>query len=96
MKLEELLEYNVEFTEEELSAIYNFEDTLINILEILDAYKCDYIKTTQNKVFSYSDIESLLNKVEEITEFPEQSTFNEDDMSKITEEEEKKDEDKND
>ena len=35
------------------------------------------------------------NKVEEITEFPKQSTFNEDDMSKIVEEEEKKDENKN-
>ena len=36
------------------------------------------------------------NKVEEIKEFPEQSTFNEDDMSIIVEEEEEKDEDKND
>ncbi len=36
------------------------------------------------------------NKVEEITEFQEQSTFNDDDMSKIVEEEEKKDENKND
>jgi len=36
------------------------------------------------------------NKVEEITEFPEQSTFNEDDMSKIVDEEENKDENKND
>ena len=36
------------------------------------------------------------NKVEEIKEFPEQSTFNEDDMSKIVEEEENKDENKND
>ena len=34
-------------------------------------------------------------QVEEIKEFPEQSTFNEDDMSEIIEEEEKKDEDKN-
>ena len=34
-------------------------------------------------------------QVEEIKEFPEQSTFNEDDMSEIVEEEEKKDEDKN-
>ena len=67
MKLEELLELNGEFTEEELSVIYNFEDTLINILEILDAYNCNCIKTTQNKVFSYSDIESLLDKVEKIT-----------------------------
>ena len=36
------------------------------------------------------------NNLEEIKEFPEQSTFNEDDMSEIIEEEEKKDEDKND
>jgi hypothetical protein len=35
------------------------------------------------------------NSLEEIKEFPEQSTFNEDDMSKIIEEEEEKNEDKN-
>ena len=34
-------------------------------------------------------------KVEEITEFPEQSTFNEEDMSVIVEEEEKENEDQN-
>lgn len=36
------------------------------------------------------------NNVEEIKDFPEQSTFNENDMSQIVEEEEKKDENKND
>ncbi len=34
-------------------------------------------------------------KIEEITEFPEQSTFNEEDMSVIVEEEEEKDENEN-
>ena len=35
-----------------------------------------------------------VTKVEEITEFPEQSTFNEDDMSVVIDEEEDKDENK--
>ena len=39
---------------------------------------------------------SQKSKVEEIQEFPEQSTFNEDDMSKIVETEDEENENKND
>ena len=35
------------------------------------------------------------DQIEEIKEFPEQTTFNEDDMSQIVEEEDEKDENKN-